>query len=168
MTDGNRLKCFVKYYIKGDYHCDTCPFGWEERGLEDADAGCYIKGELQDTCRLLPPFRFLIGWGRRKKTLYYIAHEYDDCDKWYCEEERKNRAVMEILKPYLGDLATIQNPEFIKSGEESSSYLIYEIRNKLEDALIPVKYVPLKIRWKELIKDTWNRFLMIFKPYFCK
>ena len=153
----NRLKCFVKYYIKGDYHCDTCPFFWEERGLEDADAGCYIKGEIQDTCRLLPPLRFLIGWGRKKKALYYCWHEYDGFEKWLEDEERKDKAVMDILNTYLGD-----------SGEKSPSYLISDIRYKLEDALIPVKYVPLKIRWKELIKDTWNRFLMIFKPYFCK
>lgn len=73
-----------------------------------------------------------------------------------------------ILEPYLGDLATIQNPEFIKPEEKSPSPLIYDIRHKLEDVLIPVKYVPLKIRWKEIIKDTWNRFLMTFKPYFCK
>lgn len=164
----SRCKRFWKYYIKGEYHCDTCPFSWEERGLEDADAGCYIKGEIQDTCRLLPPFRFLLGWGRRKKALYYLNHQYDDMDEWYCEQCRKDQAVMEILEPYLGDLATIQNPEFMKPGEKSPSPLIYDIRHKLEDALIPVKYVPLKIRWKELIKDTWNRFLMIFKPYFCK
>ncbi|MBQ6053006.1 MAG: hypothetical protein IJL30_06975 [Clostridia bacterium] len=164
----SRCERFWKYYIKGEYHCDTCPFGWEERGLEDADAGCYIKGEIQDTCRLLPPFRFLIGWGRRKKALYYLNHQYDDMDEWYCEQYRKDQAVMEILEPYLGDLATIQNPEFMKPGEKSPSPLIYDIRHKLEDALIPVKYVPLKIRWKELTKDTWNRFLMIFKPYFCK
>lgn len=150
----DRLKCFMKHYIKGYYHCDTCPFCWEERGLEDADAGCYIKGELQDTCRLLPPFRFLIGWGRRKKALYYINHEYDDIERWYCEEECKDQAVMEILESCL--------------GEKLPSYLICDIRCKLEDALIPVKCVPLKIRWKEIIKDTWNRFLMIFKPYFCK
>lgn len=27
---------------------------------------------------------------------------------------------------------------------------------------------PLKTRWKNLIKATWKRFVMIFKPYFCK
>lgn len=168
----SRCKRFWKYYIKGEYHCDTCPFCWGGEympGCDDyADCGCYIKGELRDTCRLLPPFRFLIGWGRRKKTLYYLAHEYDDVDKWICEEERKDMAVMEILEPFLGELATIQNLDFINPGEKVPSYMIYDIRHKLEDALIPVKYVSLKKRWKELIKDTWNRFLMIFKSYFCK
>lgn len=168
----SKCKRFWKYYIKGDYHCDTCPFCWGGEylpGCDDYDdAGCYIKGELRDTCRLLPPFRFLLGWGRRKKALYYLNHQYDDMDEWYCEEYRKDRAVMEILEPYLGDLATIQNPEFMEQGEKSPSSLIYGIRHELEDALIPVKYVPLKTRWKELIKETWNRFLMIFKPYFCK
>ena len=85
----NKFKRFWNYYIKGEYHCDTCPFCWEERGYEDADAGCYIKGELQDTCRLIPPFRFLIGWGRRRKVRYIRNHEYDDYPEFIEKYDRE-------------------------------------------------------------------------------
>ncbi len=32
----------------------------------------------------------------------------------------------------------------------------------------PPSYVPLKKRWAQLVNDTWHKFIMIFKPYFCK
>lgn len=44
---------WVRWYICGEYHCDHCPYSWEERGEEDADAGCYLFGELRETCRLI-------------------------------------------------------------------------------------------------------------------
>lgn len=51
--DESTLHEVYRYYIRGDYHCDVCPYSWEERGEEDADAGCYLFGELRDTCRLI-------------------------------------------------------------------------------------------------------------------
>ena len=97
------LKNFWNYYIKGHYHCDTCPFCWGGEylvGCDDYDdAGCYIKGDIADcSCRLIPPIRFLIGWGRRKKTTYLQNHEYDDIDVWYMEKERKQEIFAKFLK----------------------------------------------------------------------
>ena len=37
-----------------------------------------------------------------------------------------------------------------------------------EDIFAPPSYVPLKKRWAQLVNDTWHKFIMIFKPYFCK
>jgi len=172
----SKCKRFWKYYIKGEYHCDTCPFSWEERGMEDADAGCYIRGELWDTCRLLPPLRFLVGWGRRKKTLYYKYHEYDGFAEFVEELDRQDREVEKALYNYLNiygygivhasqGKAVFQNDDHETLKEYSG---IYRLASDLRDVFAPVKYEPLKSRWKELIKETWNRFLMIFKPYFCK
>ena len=59
-----RIKTLWKWYVLGYYHCDKCPFCWEERGYEDCDCGCYIRGDIRDTCRLIEPFRTLIGWPR--------------------------------------------------------------------------------------------------------
>ena len=39
------------WYIKGEYHCDKCPYCWEERTsyeYDEWDAGCYIKGDLPE------------------------------------------------------------------------------------------------------------------------
>lgn len=55
----------IDWYIKGEYHCDNCPFCWggEYRpGCDDYDdVGCYIFNDLKDSCRLLPPLRFILG-----------------------------------------------------------------------------------------------------------
>ena len=176
----SKCKRFWRYYIKGDYHCDTCPFCWGVEylpGCDDyADAGCCIKGELRDTCRLLPPIRFLLGWGRRKKALYYRAHEHDGFAEFVEERERQNREVEKALHNYLNThgysivYASQGKAVFLNDDHETlKEYCeIYRLTSDLQDIFAPVKYVPLKSRWKELIKDTWNRFLMIFKPYFCK
>ena len=39
------------------------------------------------------------------------------------------------------------------------------ISSEAEDIFAPVKYKPLRTRWKELVKDTWDAFSMIFIPY---
>ena len=58
----------IEWYIRGEYHCDKCPFcfgGEYLPGCDDyEDAGCYIFGDLRDTCRLIPPIRFILGWGK--------------------------------------------------------------------------------------------------------
>lgn len=146
---------FYRYYIRGDYHCDSCPFSWEERGLEDADAGCYIKGDLMDTCRLLPPLRFLIGWGKRKKAIYCREHEYDDFGEWYEEKLRKEQEMGELLERYF-------------PSRDVSAAIRDGFSDKAEDIYAPVKYVPVGKRWKSLIRETWNCVLEAFKPYFCK
>lgn len=151
----SKCKNFFRHYIKGEYHCDTCPFCWEERGIEDADAGCYIFGDLRDTCRLLPPFRFLIGWPKRKRAIYYADHEYDDFGDWYEEKLRKEDKLKELLEKYFPD-------------DKVKSAMGWGIASQAEDIFIPVKWEPLKTRWKKLIKDTWEAFLMCFKPYFCQ
>lgn len=175
------LQRFLDYYIKGHYHCEGCPFCWGGEYLpgcdEYADCGCYIKGDIQDTCRLLPPVRFLLGWGKRKKAQYHQNHEYDDFGKWYEEKLEKEERLDRALRDYFrvmgyglvfadkdGRVVPV-NGEYITL---THCYDLYRLASDCEDIFGPVKYVPLKQRWKELLKDTWDRFLMIFKPYFCK
>lgn len=147
-----RLQIFYKWYIKGEYHCEYCPFSWEERGLEDADAGCYFFNDLRDTCRLLPPIRFLVGWARRKRAIYYQNHEYDDFGDWYDKERQKEEAMKTLLVKYFPD-------------DKARIAVAKGISYEAEDIFVPVKYKPLRTRWKELVKDTWDAFLMIFIPY---
>ena len=74
----------IAWYVYGHYHCDKCPMCWAEWSYEgDGDCGCYIYGDLRDSCRLLPPFRWLRGWHRKKRALYWEAHQYDGMAEWY-------------------------------------------------------------------------------------
>lgn len=80
-----KFRNFVKWYIKGYYHCDKCPYSWEERGLEDVEAGCYIKGNICYTCRLIPPFKNIIGYFKKKKR----EKEYEEWEKEWEKEYEK-------------------------------------------------------------------------------
>lgn len=137
----SKCKTFFRRYIKGKYHCDTCPFCWEERGIEDTGAGCYIFGDL------LPPFRFLIGCPLRKRAIYFR--------EWYEENSRKENELKELLEKYF-------------PSDEVDIAMDWGISSQAEDIFIPAKWEPLKARWKKLIKDTWEAFSMCFKPYFRK
>lgn len=172
----NKLSRFWRWYILGRYHCDNCPYSWEERGYEDSDAGCYIYGDIRDTCRLLPPFRFLIGWPRRKKCCYLRDHEYDGyvefTEKRTEDEFNVHAALAKYLKKRGYLILCARN---IDLPVELDKYLvkpesleqIYEIADDMRDIFTP-PFEPLKTRWKNVIRDTWKRFTMIFKPYFCK
>lgn len=170
----------IKWYIKGEYHCDKCPFCWGGEylpGCDDYDdAGCYIFGDLRDTCRLIPPIRFILGWSKRKKAEYFQAHEYDDYEEWYADKEKKETAFIQAFNDRIfsdfvlfwkkKDGNACGNPidaeRFCEFGH------MMRLLNDCEDIFSPPSYVPLKERWAQLIKDTWRKFIMIFKPYICK
>lgn len=172
----SRCKRFWKYYIKGEYHCDNCPYSWEECGYEDSDAGCYIYGELRDSCRLLPPFRFLIGWPRRRKCCYLRDHKYDGFADFQRERDAQEANVRKALMQYLEKRGYIVlQARAIDLPEEATQYIvpsqfleqIYILSDDMRDIFTP-PFEPPKTRWKKIIRDTWKRFTMIFKPYFCK
>lgn len=172
----NKLSRFWRYYIKGDYHCDNCPYCLEECGYEDPDAGCYIFGELRDSCRLLPPFRFLIGWPRRKKCRYLMNHEYDDYEEFIDKRTEDEFNVHAALSKYLKKHGYIVLKACnIDMPEEITPLIVppqdfdqmYTLADDMRDIFRqPIE--PLKTRWKNLIKSTWERFVLIFKPYFDK
>lgn len=80
---------WYRWYIHGSYHCDKCPMCWEDRYYDgDSDCGCYIYGDLRDSCRLLPIFRNAIGWPI-KKILELQANSVSDYyTQWYLEDMR--------------------------------------------------------------------------------
>ncbi len=166
------IKKAFNWYVKGYYHCDKCPYCWVHQGYEDCDAGCYIFGELRDTCRLIPPIRALIGWPKRKKAMYWYTHEYDGFGEWYEREEKKrekfNECVLDFLSLYEicwkdenGVFHPINKQEYV-------NYNAWEIRRDYEDYCNPIVFKPLRIEWKELIAKTFRRFIDVFRPYFGK
>ena len=170
----------VEWYIKGEYHCDKCPFcfgGEYLPGCNDyEDAGCYIFGDLRDTCRLIPPIRFVLGWGKRKKSEYLRAHEYDDFGEWqekrYFQEQQFNACFKEHILNHYAVFYKDRYGNVFGEPIDSDWFCEFDemmrLRWDCKDIFSPPSYVPLKKRWAQLIRDTWNRFIGIFKPYFCK
>lgn len=169
---------FIDWYIKGKYHCDKCPFCWDDYSeyLGDGDCGCYIFGDLRDTCRLIPPIRFILGWGNLKRAEYFQAHEYDDFPEWQEKRETLKKQFNAYLKKHILDRYAVfyKDCDGNAFGEPINADRFCEFDNinrflwDCEDLFSPPSYVPLKERWGKLIKDTWHKFIMVFKPYFCK
>ena len=173
-----KLRRAWKWYVKGDYHCDKCPYCWEEWTYEgDGDCGCYIRGELWDTCRLIPPIRFLIGWPRKKQAQYWEGHAYDGMGEWYEKEAEKQDAFKESIKILLneielytrdwdGKLMPICKADLVETFTFGSGQF-YEAYSYYEDHAHPIVGEPsLKQQWKDLLRKTWNKFADKFRPYF--
>ena len=173
-TKSSIWRRIYRWYIRGDYHCDMCPYCWSEWSYEgDGDAGCYIKGELADhSCRLLPPLRFLIGWPRKRKAEYWESHQYDGLPAWMENLDKKEEAMWNslsiVLKPYelcrrddTGKLLPV-----CKMDLRKECYTLYEMCQNYEDAVHPVSYPTLRKEWKDLLWKTWNRIADHFRPYF--
>ena len=172
-----KIKKFWKWYVLGYYHCDRCPYSWDDAcpGCEDYDCGCVIFGDTKDTCRLLPPFRFLIGWGKKKRFQYAQAHEYDGLVDWYEEHERKE-AIM--AKTISNNLAQWQL-SLHRSGVDGSTAPVEDINAEIEvlahwivdeyeQAAHPVQRPTLCQEWKNLLHKTWRHIIGHFAPYFTK
>lgn len=162
-----KIRNFIKWYIKGYYHCDKCPYSWGERGWEDVDAGCYIKGDICDTCRLLPPFKGIIGRLRKNKYEYWESRRYDGYYEWYEEEEKRQEVFNSVLEEFREQCESCRLWENVcKSKRDCIQRVGYELRSKYEEAAHPVVIKRLKTKWKELIKETAQAIADQFKQYF--
>lgn len=145
------------FYCKGEYHCDQCPYSWEERNYfeDDGDAGCYIFGELRDTCRLLPPFRSVIGWFKKRRYLYDYNSQYNDYPEWCEFTEKKENTLLSLIEKALEEFEFYQPHADGYSVNEVyliDSYFWYEfVRN-----FSPPNYTCRSIRtlWRNTIRST--------------
>lgn len=166
------------WYIKGEYHCDKCPYSWEEKTsyeYDEWDAGCYIKGDIYDTCRLLPPFRWIIGSLRKKKTEYYRNHQYDGFCEWYDSREAREEEMFKLINKHIigcyelcwkdskGEYHPINTEMSVRHEVASVCFKYEDFINEQE-----AKENPYQNPWKKAILWTWERFIRFFKPYFCK
>lgn len=169
-----KCKSAWRYYVLGYYHCDHCPMCWADWAYEgDCDCGCYIFGNIRDTCRLLPPFRQLIGWPKKRYKQYWEIHQYDGCGEHFERVVEQDFAIEKVLKDALsgyeicrrdfttGTLVPMCKAEWIELNRA-------EIRYTYEEKCHPYTYTPLKKEWKNVLTRTWNAFLDIFRPYFSK
>ena len=162
------VKTRWKWYVLGYYHCDQCPYSWEERGYEDCDCGCYIRGEIYDTCRLIEPFRTLIGWPQIRITQYWRDHQYDGFGEYWEEVIQRELAFEEAIEILLKNRYVClknQKGELVPLSEEHKGHIrnafrgsaFNEALDHYEEKAHPFKPTPkLKTRWKELIQETWK------------
>lgn len=166
-----------RYYVKGEYHCDHCPFSWEERSYDDVDCGCYIFSDLQGSCRLIPPVRFLLGWGKRRKQQYWEAHMWDDAEQYYTEQDLRYSRFEEgfdsVFDGYKITLADENAPK--PSSPEDEARMSEMLKDHCKEALFQMaEYVfsetepSLKDLWEEAFAETGRRLRNKVVPYLPK
>lgn len=175
----NKVGQFYDWYIKGEYHCDHCPYSWEEWSYEgDGDCGCYIKGEIQETCRLMPPFKNIIGNIRKKKSDYSLNHSWDGFAEFCREQDQKENFLREKINEhfFVKNQFYVKDPDgnYILANSEDYSVEIAirraaaDILHSYDDTFCPVIHKSLRQKWKELIKENMEYVLKKFRPYFSK
>lgn len=159
------IKTRWKWYVLGYYHCDQCPYSWSEYSYEgDGDCGCYIKGELWDTCRLIEPIRSLLGWPKKRYVEYWESHQYDGYDVFYDEIIQRDLAFEESLEIFLknkevygrdheGKLIPICKKELQRTFPIAFDEALTHYEEKVHPFQARQK---LSTRWKDLLLDTWK------------
>ena len=179
MSKKGSMHRFFNWYIKGEYHCDKCPYSWEEGTsyeYDDCDCGCFIKGDIRDTCRLLPPFRWIIGYPKRKKERYYKNHQYDGFVEYAIEDDENDKKFQELLIDFLNSknlYCKDRKGNYIPYSESDLSYFYmdaWKLRKDYEDFLWEQEQSknPPENLWKKAFLNTWNNITKHIKPYFCK
>ena len=164
------VRTWWEYYVLGRYHCDTCPYCWEEHYYYDGDcdAGCNLRkdGELMDTCRRSCP---LVSWifipGMRRR-LYAESHRWDDIGKCYAAEEFSEVTMLELLDEHIFsdkyDISItykgVQDYNCTDSQEWKYG-VAHEIADAYERKVHPfVQPKTKRERFKDLLKECWEDF----------
>lgn len=112
-TRPNKFKAAFRklfYKVIREPKCDGCPCAWEEWSYEgDGDCGCVLhkNNDMPESgflCHLPNPVkRFL-----RKRIDAHIdklhAHDYDDIIEWFEKDQKKDSAMLELLRAKFPDV----------------------------------------------------------------
>lgn len=161
----------VRWYLFGEYHCDHCEMCWSDWSdyLGDGDCGCYIFGDLRDTCRMPKPLRFLRGYVRKKKAEYGEAHCYDDMGEYYEQQQIRRQAFSESILILLKDKEVYSRswedgkliPVCKMELTDMSDFGVSSFREAYyhyEDKAHPVEHITLRDDWKRVWKRTKKAF----------
>lgn len=167
----------IKWIKKGN-DCSKCNYCWEEISNTDCgteyDGGCYIKGCCYDDqpCYLLTPIKFILGFFKKKKSEYFLNHEYDNFGDWWTKKENNQDKFKQLMNKSFDGYSLCYKDADGTLNECNKELIINnsarDIINEYEDYAHPIIHKKLKNEWSELIKKTFNMFLDKFKPYFCK
>lgn len=151
------------WYVKGYYHCDKCPYSWEERGFEDADAGCYLFGELRDTCRHI----------RNPISQLIVNKHMNEADsRWDCWCEYTD--VYELCHELYKETAEKQRQDWLPSGlskfiesydEYDGTRILVDIVEEYERKAHPYK-TPLEALKESFLEWRKDFLYRHFKCYF--
>lgn len=156
---------WLRWYIFGEYHCDECPYSWEERGIEDADAGCFLFEELRDTCRHIrnPISQMIVNKHKNEYDSQWdgwieYSNEYENCERVY-----KNISDRIKAHEYVPDMLR----EFYEGYDECHAIMIMrEIVNEYGLIVHPYKkpWQKCKEAFAEWRKDfVWRHFKIYFR-----
>lgn len=168
------IKRFWRHYVLGYYHCDKCPYCWEEHYYEgDCDCGCYIYGDIRDTCRLLPPLRHIIGSIRKKVYTYHENHAYDGFAEFVEKDDELQRKFNELFCEALNRHSVGYkngNGEWTEFTPDAFHMLdaLHRFRHEYEDFAHPFEVKTYRQEFKEFLSKIWKSFIGKFKPYFCE
>ncbi len=163
-------------WIKNGNNCERCKYSWCEKTSYEYDeweCGCFIKGDRweEKPCRLLPLFKNIIGFFRKRKTEYAENHMYDGYGEFSEKEYELDEKFKSLVYQYM-DMERLYlkfpNDTYHKVKNCDDFYYFWKIRSEYEEFAHPFVNKSLHTEWKELILKTFNRFVNKFKPYFCK
>ena len=87
--------------------CDECPLGWEERGMEDCDAGCLLYGDLYEGsagCYLPLPVKNLIAGFIRRRNDRQMEKAYEGMGEWFARSEALDQAMLQAIREQFPDM----------------------------------------------------------------
>ncbi len=167
-----RIKTLWNWYVRGYYHCDHCPYCWEERGMEDSDAGCYIYGDIRDTCRLPFPIRGIVGSIKRNRACFYTDRFADEEAQYYTDRHTRLVKMTELIDDFLPKYLECRK-NALNDGDDNTSIddvcpewcfsyietIVYEYEKEChpETNRVPC---PLRIEWKRLLSKTWKEIIV--------
>lgn len=149
-------------WLRNGNDCEKCPCAWEERGMDDWDAGCYMG---VDWCDSICRWPLIVRWYMARRANYLMDHEYDDLLEWYEIDEKMydlaKEAVVRGVKPGVLCWTSLD-------ADGKLIYHEYDQDMKLNDIVCSVwlaireelgKEQPstLRAEWSCLIKKTWKR-----------
>ena len=131
-------------------NCEYCPLSWEDRGVEDGDAGCYWYGNLYGTrfmCHMPNFIKKFITNARERQIDAARYKQYDGIGDWFMEEERKTKAMQQALQEKL--FTNRYDEELFLCYEHNGKLYKYGDDNKVSNE----QAAEIRWRYEELIKN---------------
>lgn len=161
-----KIKNIWEWYVLGYYHCDKCPYSWEDMDYygECNDCGCYRFGELRDTCRhIRNPISQLIVNARINDNLNSYdcwvdyGEQYEICEQIAMETNEKIEN---------GEWVTDTLRKFYAEYEHGVVDIMMDITHEYEMKVHPHRTPKEKLKdafreWRE--EFVWKHFKRYFR-----
>ena len=152
-------------FIKHGNNCNNCKAYYCEKTSYEYDeynVFCFIKGSNYKKCYLISPFKNIVLFFKKRKYNYCKNHEYDNIINFYNKSKNENKTIANIIKKHI--LTTDYNEQLFLCYKHNNTYYPY-CTDYIQDKAIFIKEdlndfynppIPLKTKWKNLIKETFS------------